>query len=125
MAAIILFGILETEDNQNNCNLYRERLLSDPDDEMHSDDKTLINRYRCPRAMIRAATSVGEANEATRGSPGSRSTDQCTTAFFFLPSTPRLFQPIQHFFLALTVAVTSTSFKVGSVTGRLGSLRGK
>jgi hypothetical protein len=87
MAAIILFGILENEDNQNSGNLYIERLLSHPDDVLRFDDKTLIDRYRFPRAMIlqlysrAAATSVGEANEATWGCPGSRSTDQCTTAF--------------------------------------------
>ena len=52
MAAIILFVILENEDNQNSRNLYIERLLSDPDDVLHFDDKTLINRHRFPRAMI-------------------------------------------------------------------------
>ncbi|KAL2102384.1 hypothetical protein ACEWY4_001552 [Coilia grayii] len=45
-------GILLLRRQQRNRNLFIERQLVDQNDVLRFDDKTLINRYRLPRAMI-------------------------------------------------------------------------
>lgn len=48
MAGILLLQ----QRNRDRRNLFVERLLADPNDVLRFDDKTLISRYRLPRAMI-------------------------------------------------------------------------
>ena len=48
MAGILLLR----RQQQRNRNLFIERQLVDQNDVLRFDDKTLINRYRLPRAMI-------------------------------------------------------------------------
>ncbi len=56
----MVLHLISIENEERRC-LMLERLLEDPEDVLHFDDKTLISNYRLPRNILQLAQELQPA----------------------------------------------------------------